>query len=360
MALADPLRAPAGLWSLDGDRLTLVDADGPATVLVPNEAVLMLVVDLPLASRTARAAALPFAVEDRIAQPLAAVHVALGREIAPRVHVAGVVAREMMAGWLVLLDAAGMPDAALVPDALALPPPAPGSWSVNRAGDRVCVLTDTGTGFAVPVAQFEAVWAAGGKLPCASLGEPLPVDVVAPMELLAPLPAVRFGLDLRQGEFAHAARRVSPLLRRLGIIGAAGLLAHGAIAAADTLALHRMATKARADAALLVQAVLPGTSTDGDFADSVLALLPSGGATPARFLPLLARASAALAPLSGSVSVQSLAYADGDAALTLTLEAADLATLQRAQAALAAAGLRADAGPATSEAGRASEAITVA
>lgn len=360
MALADPPRAPAGLWLLSGDRLVCVDDAGPATVLVPSEAVLMLVVDLPLASRAARAAALPFAVEDRIAQPLAAVHVALGREVAPRVHVAGVAAREAMLGWLAVCEAAGMPDAALVPDALALPPPPPGSWSVERAGDRIRVRTDTGTAFAVAAAQFEAVWTAGGQLPCASLGEPLPIDVAAPAELPLLLAGPPFGLDLRQGEFAHAARRVSPLLRRLGIIGAAGLLAHGAIAAADTLALHRMAARARAEAAVLVQTVLPGTPTDGDFAEPVLALLPSGGAAPARFLPLLTRASAALAPLKGSVAVQALTYADGDVTLTLTLEAADLPTLQRAQAALAAAGLRADAGPATSEAGRASEAITVA
>ncbi len=369
--------AATGLWWLDGAVLTCVDAHapGPPTVLVPSEAVLTLIVELPLATRAARAAALPYAIEDRIAEPLSVVHVALGAEVAPRVHLAGVVRRSVMAGWLDRLAPAGLGDAVLMPDALALPAPDAGSWSVARRGERVLVRTDAGTGFAVAARQFEAVWAAGGKLPCRSLGEPLfakgaladgmlllpPLDTAAISGPAVALPSLlRPPLDLRQGEFAHRARPVSPLLRRLGLIVLTGVLAHGAIAAADTLVLHRLAEHRRSEAAVMVQAVLPGTSTDGDFAGSVAALLPApGNAARGRFLPVLVRASRALAPLANTVAVDSMSFGDGDAALTLNLEAADLAGLQRAQAALIAGGLRADAGPATSESGRATQAFTV-
>lgn len=365
--------AATGLWWLDGDVLTCVDANapGPVTVLVPSEAVLTLIVELPLATRAARAAALPFAIEDRIAEPLSAVHVALGAEIAPRVHLAGVVRRGVMAAWLDQLGPAGLGDAVLMPDALALPAPDDGSWSVARRSERVLVRTDAGTGFAVPAAQFEAIWAAGGKLPCRPFSEALFGEAALPDGMLllpvidaaeaAPQPrALRPPLDLRQGEFAHRTRPVSPLLRRLGLVVLTGLLAHGAIAAADTLVLHRLAEHRRTEAATLVQAVLPGTSTDGDFAATVAGLLPSSGtAARGRFLPVLVRASRALAPLANAVAVDSMSFGDTDAALTLNLEASDLAGLQRAQAALLAAGLRADAGPATSESGRATQAFTV-
>ena len=371
--VAVPAAAPAaaGLWWLDATVLTCIDANapGPPTVLVPSEAVLTLIVDLPLANRAARAAALPFAVEDRIAEPLSAVHVALGAEIAPRVHLAGVVRRSVMTTWLDRLAPAGLDDAVLLPDALALPAPDAGSWSVARRGERVLVRTDSSTGFAVPAGQFAAAWAAGGKLPCRSFSEAL-FDGDAPPEGLLLLAApdtdaasprlLRPPLDLRQGEFGHRAKPVSPLLRRLGIVVLTGLLAHGAIAAADTLVLHRLAEQRRSAAATMVQAVLPGTSTEGDFAPTVAALLPSpGNTTRGRFLPVLVRASRALAPLANTVTVGSMSFGDTDAALTLNLEASDLAGLQRAQAVLVAAGLHAEGGPATSDSGRATQAFTV-
>ena len=365
--------AATGLWWLDGAGLSCVDADapGPATVLVPSEAVLTLIVELPLASRAARAAALPFAIEDRIAEPLSVVHVALGAEIAPRVHLAGVVRRSVMAAWLDRLAPAGLGDAVLMPDALALPAPDAGSWSVARRGERVLVRTDAGTGFAVPAEQFEAAWAAGGKPPCRAFSEALFGEGALPEGMLlldapeaadgaSPPRLLRPPLDLRQGEFAHSARPVSPLLRRLGLVVLTGLLAHGAIAAADTVVLHRLAEQRRSEAAALVQTVLPGTSTDGDFAPVVAGLLPSpGNAARGRFLPVLVRASRALAPLANTVAVDSMSFGDSDAALTLNLEASDLAGLQRAQASLLGAGLRADAGPATSDSGRATQAFTV-
>ena len=49
---------PAGVWTLDGSAVVASDADGPATVLVPTEGVRLVAIDLPLATRAKRLAAL--------------------------------------------------------------------------------------------------------------------------------------------------------------------------------------------------------------------------------------------------------------------------------------------------------------
>ena len=95
-----------GVWTLSGERLIIAEPGGPATVLVPSESVLLLAVDLPLASRAKRLAALPFAIEDRIADPLDAVHIALGAEIAPQRYLVAVVRHTLMLRWIELADAA--------------------------------------------------------------------------------------------------------------------------------------------------------------------------------------------------------------------------------------------------------------
>lgn len=351
-----PTVPAAGIWTLvDGVAALHERWDvGPAVLAVPTEAVLLLGVDLPLAARRQRLAALPFAVEDRIADPLAAVHVALGAEIAPQVHLAAVVDRGVMAAWVAAFAAAGLGHAAIVPDALLLPPPSAGSWSLAAAGTRVVVRTDTGTGFAVAADRFVALWRAGGQLPCTVYGAPPPFDLamsatasVAPGT--PPLPPI----DLRQGDYAAPARPLPAAMRRLGLIVAAGLLAHTAVAAADTLRLRGVADAHRATTAALVEQVLPGTPPTADLDR----LLPSGGVVPGRFLPLLVRAANALAPVGG-LAFDRLGYGD-DGALTLGIEASDIGGLQRAQAALAAAGLSPVSGTATAGTGRADGEIVV-
>ncbi len=354
---ADIAAPTGGIWTLsDGVPIALEYWDvGPATVLVPTEAVLLLAVDLPLGRAAQRLAALPFAIEDRIADPLDTVHVALGAELAAGSYLAGVVRHTVMADWVATLAAAGLGHAAIVPDTLLLPVPMPGTWSVEAALGRIIVRTETG-GFAVAVERFPAVWAAGGSLPCVVHGAQLPFDL--PMSSIGEPAASRrlltSALDLRQGRYAAAARPVPAALRRLGIVLAAGLLAHTAIAAADTLKLRSIAAAKRTTAEALVRQMLPGTPLTADLDR----MLPSGTAGRGRFLPLLTRASTALASVGG-LTLNKLSYADTDGALTLGVEAADIGGLQRAQAALVAAGLSPVSGAATATAGRADGDIVI-
>jgi general secretion pathway protein L len=120
-------------------------------------------------------------------------------------------------------------------------------------------------------------------------------------------------------------------VRRAAAVVAFGLVAHTAVLAADVHAAGRAAAQHRAATAALLRATLPGTpSADLD------RLLPAGG--HGRLLPLLARAAAALAPVGG-LGWSRLGWSAADDRLTLGVEAGDIGGLQRAQAALAAAGL---------------------
>lgn len=404
----------AGLWSLVGDLTELARWDvGPATVVVPTEDVLLLAVELPMAGLARRRAALPFAVEDRIADPLDAVHIVLGEGLTATTCLVGVVRHDVMAGWVARLAAAGLDHARIVPDALVLPSPATGTWHVTGSGDRIVARTDAGTGFAAPAACFAALWAAGGSLPCVVFGGSLPVelplatgvgdaspaaaagssatvapgssparvvsapgteaigqtgvpaagalpdhsltgalphddDVPSPADAAGPLlfdaagvpgeagalpPA--FGrsappLDLRAGPYAAPLGALPRTARRAAAVVGFGLLSYTALLAVDAQAAAAVAAQRRTATTALVRATLPGTSlVDLD------RVLPGGHG---RLLPLLVQTAAALAPVGG-LGWSRLGWSAADDRLTLGVEAGDLGGLQRAQAALAAAGL---------------------
>ena len=84
-----------------------------------------------------------------------------------------------------------------------------------------------------------------------------------------------------------------------------------------------------------------------------------GGVARSDFLPLLVRASKALTPFAAGVSINTLGYVAADRAISLDVEASDLATLQRVEGALSAAGLNPVGGSATAEGGRAEGRIVI-
>lgn len=349
------LRNSSGIWSLDGDRLASVEdfAEGPAVVLVPSEHVLLLAVDLPpIANAAKRRQAAPFAVEDRIAQPLEEVHVALGDELKPGRWLIGVVRHDMMRQWVARLERAELTHAALVPDCLSLPRPAGNSWSVDLAAGRAMVRPADGTGFAVPLQLLERSWRSAGEPECVAFGDELPPPMHAPaLELQAEPLAERLllpALDLRQGIYAAPRRRVDALWKRAATVAALGALAHAGIAIADTLALRDIAEQREQEVRQLAQNRQPPvilgpdlSTTAGTLEAQALAEEASGGvATPGMFLPLLTRAGGALAAAGPAITWRSLGYDGSGQILTVEVEASDAATLQRAASALQDAGLQ--------------------
>ena len=345
-AVLQPTR-PSGVWAFGRNGNIIAVGDGPATLLVPTEQVLLLAVDLPLASRAKRLSALPFAIEDRIAEPVESVHLALGETIAPKRYLVGVIRHAVMREWVARAEAEGLGHAAMVPDALALPDPGEGGWSVELSHGRAVARTGDGTGFAIPEALLAGAWEAAGRPRCTASGDPLPegmrasavaaeYDVVA--RRLASPP-----LDLRQG--AYPRRGVAPDggngWRRLGWIVAAGAAAHATIAFADTMVLRGIAQDRASETRALAVKIAPNANTDGDLAATLPPMLPGPGAMGAGdgFVSLVNRVSSALAPV-GALNVTRLDFATGK--LVFDIAGGDPALADRLRTALAAASVKAD------------------
>jgi general secretion pathway protein L len=337
---SEPLAA--GVWTLAGGRLIIAERGGPATILVPTEQVRLLAVDLPLASRAKRLEALPFAIEDQIAEPIESVHLALGAEVAPKRYLVSVVRHEVMGNWVEAATEAGLGHAAMVPDALALPRPPEDEWAVDLAAERAVVRAGDGTGFAVPPAMLQAAWQAAGRPAVSSYGLPLPGEMMAGGSTPAPGLSERLlapALDLRQGPYARRRGALPNVWRRLGWIVALGAAAHVVIATADTVMLRKIADRREADTRALAAIAAPGANLGGDLAASVADLLPAGsGGPPDTFLPLLTRVSGALGPLSGVINVRAINYQAN--ALTLDLDGTEPGLAGRVDAALRAARVR--------------------
>ncbi|MEP9359844.1 type II secretion system protein GspL [Sphingomonas sp. KR3-1] len=342
----DPYEPPAaGVWTLAGDRLIITVREWPATILVPTGQVRLLAVDLPLPSHARRMAALPFAIEDRIAEPVDSVHIALGEAIAPNRYLVGIVRHDVMARWIAQAEEAGIGHAAMVPDVLTMPRPEQG-WAVSQANGRAAVRDAEGTGFEVPAALLRPAWEAAERPAVASYGERLPDDM---QKAAATLDPASFGpaagaavaaLNLRQG--AYAVRKVSggpSLWRKFAWIAAIGAAAHIVIALGDVVMLRSIADRREAETRAAAALAAPGVALGDDLANSVTGMLPTGGGqVPQVFVPLVTRVSGALGPLGGSLAVRTMTFQGR--LLTLDLEASlDASLAQQIDAALKANGI---------------------
>ncbi len=349
-----------GVWQLSQEGLVLVNVSwaGAPAILVPTEDVRVLVLDLPMSGRAQRAAALPFVIEDRIAESPELSHTALGEAVAPGRYLAGVVRHDRMAAWCASAEA-DLSQAAMVPDALALPIPAADAWSIALLGARALVRTGDGSAFAIPVSALEMIWDQAGRPLLSSYGEPLPAGIAHDRMddglMVWPVMAGTVPLNLRQGAYATVSTNRS-WLRQAALVVVLGLIAHAGLLTIDTLGLMRSADEKRASVATLVTQA--GGPPGGDLAVTAEAMLPRPPVAPSGLTPLLGRAARALQPLGPSVTLTSVGYA-GEAGLTLALEAADPAALQQAHSALAGAGLSPVSGGATVEGGKARDRIVI-
>ncbi|WP_394654189.1 type II secretion system protein GspL, partial [uncultured Sphingomonas sp.] len=300
-------------------------------------------------TRAKRLAALPFAVEELIAEPIDSVHLALGIELSPKRYLVGVVRHDRMAEWIARIEAEALGHAALVPDALALPQPAAGEWAVELGETRALVRAGDGTGFAIPAPLLRTAWDAAGKPRTIAYGTALPTDMADSADALALDPLARRllapALDLRQGIYA-VRRTGSGFWRRLATVAVLGLLAHVIIAALDTLALRNIANARVAETRELVSARAPGTALPEEgLASAVADLLPrpgaGGGANP--FLAAAARLSAALTPLGADLSVRTM-RTEGTS-LIVDLDSTDPAFAGRVRTTLASGGIDAAVAP---------------
>lgn len=351
-----PVLVPGGIeWTAPGS-LPPAAADGRRRLLVPAEHVLLRPLHLPIAARQQRLAAAPFAIEDDLAEPVTNVHVALGPELAPQTHLAGAVRVPLLAEWIATAQRHGLGRLPIVPDALLLPVPTEGTWSIWSANGRTLARMADGGGFGVPSAGFATAWRAGGspKLLTVRGGLPpgVPADAAAASELEAPAADPAGGFDLRAGFGAAEGGRSRRALVAIPLILLAGAVLHLAILAADAWRLGEMVEDRRREAAAMLADLTPGQPTVPDPAAALLRLLPrQGSGETGQFLPMLSRFSEAVIGHGEGLSVPRLAYSAADRTLALSIVASDLAALQEIEAALDAGGLAPVAGAASVSAG---------
>ncbi len=329
-------------------RLALVPDDvtlGPKALPFPGELALLLRVALPLASARQRQSAVGFAVEDLIAEPLDAVHVALGPELAPGEYLAVVVQRREMDVWAARAREQGL---RLVPDTLGLPIPPEGTWSVREFGGRVLVRCADGTGFCTRIEALGAFWRASGSPQVVRYGGLLPEELPSGATGIMPAGSSKAtaGFNLLQGRYAGENRAAHRLALRLACVALAGLLLHVAVLAVETVGLQRLAAARASELRAAIAEVAPELPADLPLDQAMRRALPV--ARPAGgFLPLLAEVATVLTPAGDQLAFRSLAYDAAGGGLALLVEGPDIATLQGVEADLIAAGLAVTAGAAS-------------
>ncbi len=124
--------------ALAGQRLML---------LIPGPEVLITRVQVPARARSKAAAAIPWALEDRLVQEVEALHFALGPVNSEGQWPVAVIARARMDAYLAALREAGLEPHSVVAEPLALPAPTEQGWSVLEEPGRVTVRTGEHDGF---------------------------------------------------------------------------------------------------------------------------------------------------------------------------------------------------------------------
>ena len=135
----------------------------PVIVLVPAVETLTTTVDLPVRSRARLDAALPYALEEQVADEVDAMHFAAGERRASGVRPVAAVARGTLDAWLARFDEAGIQPWKLIPENHGLAR-IPGTMSALV--ERDCVMFNDGadTEFAMQGVTPSDVLVAAGRL----------------------------------------------------------------------------------------------------------------------------------------------------------------------------------------------------
>jgi general secretion pathway protein L len=323
-------------------------------VPVPSEPLLILALTLPRLAAHQRPAAALFAAEPHLAQPLEEMQVVLGPQLGPDPAAPWLAVFMSKTAYQALMAAQSGSRSRLVPDALLLPRPPEGQWSVAHQTTRFLARLPDGTGFAADEAGFRAIWAQSGR-PALSWhhGTPLPDLAVSAQTNLPMPPAPQAPLttfDLAQDRLPDWRRpsRLAALaaVLLLGLAVSLGLLAFDA----HRLTLAAAASEAQVRQALSDRGIPVGTSVDAEVAQVLHSA--EAGRSPG-FLAQLSFAFDALADLSGSVTLQDISYDNRSGRLSMTLIAPELGTLQQASTLLTEAGFKTDLGTSTLNDGQA-------
>ncbi|MCY1284571.1 Type II secretion system protein L [compost metagenome] len=328
----------------------LAQLTAPWRLVLPVEAVTACAVQLPTQKARWLRQALPFAVEELLAEDVEQFHLALGAQLDDGRHRVFAVRRDWLAGWLALCGE--RPPASILVDADMLPSEGTqlcgleGRWLLGGAGSaRLAFVAEdwpTLSG-ACPQPRIAHAEASQRRLE--------PVDewtVVA--DAHAWLAGQRGTCDLAQAEFAVREasgqwRRWQPLLGLLGL----WLLLQWGFNLAQGWHLQREGERYAVASADLYRELFPEDTRLVNLRHQFDQHLAESSGSQGRLLGLLGQASEALQADGGQLRVQQMDYSEGRGDLALQIQAPGFDALERLRLRLQEAGLSVQLGSASRE-----------
>ncbi len=326
----------------------------PLTLVLPLEACSAFAVNLPPSKARWLRQALPYAVEELLAEDVEQLHLALGEQLADGRYRVLAIRHGLLAGWLQQLSDLGLPVTAIYCDADLLP----------HDGRQLLFIGERGL---LGGAQAERLVFDRARWPelaehCAEVTQAYGVDDQGPAELpiyqqvsdpyrLLAAGAAN-GLDMAQGEFvlrndSNHWRRWRPLL----IAGVACLVLQYGFNLAQGWYLQGAADQYAADSRALYQQLFPQDQRIVNLrAQFDNHLAQSSTQSAGRFLLLLGQAAPAFAPAQAKgLAIEQLDYSDGSGDLALQVRVNDFPSLEQLRQGLSETGLAVQLGSASRE-----------
>ena len=323
---------------------------GGWTLVLPVEAVTVCAVNLPTRKARWLRQALPFAVEELLAEDVELMHLVLGEQLADGRHRVFAVRRSWLVSWLALC---ATPPQAIAVDADLLPATGTallavqGRWLVGGENvTRMALQAQDWPQLSPLCAQPQTAW-------CSAQSAPLqPVDesqtVADPFTWLAQQPLRN---NLAQGEFAVQSgggqwQRWRPVFGLVGL----WLVLQWSFNLAQAWHLQRQAEDYAANSAALYQELFPQDSKLVNLRaqfDQHLQAGAGGGQT--RLLGLLAQVSAALVADGSQVQIGQVDFSEARGDLAMQVQAPGFAELEGLRERLEGSGLAVQLGSASRE-----------
>jgi general secretion pathway protein L len=329
----------------DGEclRLGLVECadqlQGRAIVLVlPVEAVSAFLVELPTAKERWVRQALPFAVEEMLAEDVELFHLALGKQQADQRYRVVAIRRALLAGWLARLRALDLAVSAIHVDADMLPLEADGQALL--LGERGLLGGNCELRMAFAAEQWTEMQ---GMEPQWTL-----LESDAPYQLLA---AGRSeATDLAQGEFARRADNQAWVIwRPAAVLLSIGLFLHLSFNLFQALYYEKQADQFAQSSLELYKKLFPEDRRIINLKAQFAEHLKAGSQSSGGFISLMETASAAMAKDKGSISVAQIDYSQNRGDLAMQVKAGDFAEVEKLRQRLVDSGLTVQLGSANRE-----------
>lgn len=338
-------------------------------VLVPGAEVSLQEARVPGRNRQRVLRAIPFALEEQLADDVESLHFALGPALGDDCYPVVVVDRRRMDAWMALLHEAGITAHQWVPDTLALP--RTDGWSLIVEDDLVTVRSGDYQGFACEqenLSLLASMFAAREQLPeVARVFGPAVVDIegvevdlddtqVQPLDILAHGWFAGPVIDLLQGQYSRReewGRYLRPWKSTAALLVVALVMA-GAVTGLNYYHLGQQKVQLDADIQALYKKTFPQArrivNPRAQMEQQLKVLQRHSGGASTDFLGMFAETANVVRTAKG-IKVQGASYRDGR--LDLELLADDLQLLDSLKQALVTGGkLDAEIQSATSDAGK--------